>query len=65
MNINLKFKEIIELRGLKQSYICEKANMTPDSVSRILKNTRKISAEEFLKLCDVLEIDPNVFRQTA
>lgn len=65
MNINLKIKEIVESRGIKQSHICEKTGMTTDSVSRILKGTRKITAEEFLTLCEVLDIDPNIFRQTA
>lgn len=65
MNINLKMKEIVESRGLKQSYICQVTGMTADCISRILNGTRKITAEEFLTLCEVLNIDPNLFRKTA
>lgn len=65
MNVNLKFKEIIESRGIKQSHICKKTGMTPDCVSRILNSTRKITAEEFLNLCEFLDIDPNEFRKTV
>lgn len=65
MNINLKFKEIVEERGIKQASICEKTGMTPDSISRIFMGKRKISADEFLTLCSVLDIDPNIFREPA
>lgn len=65
MNVNLKLKAIIEERGIKQSHICEKTGMTADCVSRILNSTRKISAEEFLKICEVLEIDPKIFKNSA
>lgn len=65
MNINLKFQEIVENRGIKQAHICRLTGMSPDCVSRILNATRKITAEEFLILCEVLEIDPNEFRKSA
>lgn len=65
MNINAKLKEIVDKRGLKQTYICEKTGMTSDCVSRILSSTRKITAEEFLLICDVLDIDANEFRKSA
>ena len=65
MDINLKFREIIESRGLKQSYVCDKTGMSSDCISRILNGHRKITAEEFLSICEVLNIDPNVFRQSA
>lgn len=65
MYLNLRLKEIIENRGIKQSYICEKIDMTPDALSRILNGTRKITGEELLKLCDLLDIDPRSLRQSA
>lgn len=65
MNINLQLKEIVDKKGLKQSYLCEKTGMTADCISRILNSTRKITAEEFLCLCDVLGVDPREFKKTA
>lgn len=65
MELNLQLKEIIESRGIKQSYICEKIGMTPDALSRILNSTRKITGEELLNLCDLLNIDPRSLRQSA
>lgn len=61
LDINMQFKNIVIERGLKQSYLCEKTGMTADCVSRILNSTRKITAHEFLILCDVLNLDPKSF----
>ena len=65
MFLNLRLKEIIESRGIKQAYICEKIGMTADALSRIRNCTRKITGEELLKLCDFLDIDPRSLRQSA
>ena len=65
MNLNLRLKEIVDNRGIKQSYICEKTGMTPDAVSRILNGTRKITGEELLNLCDLLQVDPRTLRKPA
>jgi DNA-binding Xre family transcriptional regulator len=65
MSINEKLKAIVDERGIKQSYLCQKTGMSADCISRILNSTRKITADEFLNLCDVLEIDPRAFRKTA
>ena len=64
MSINSKLKEYMDERGIKQSFLCEKTGMTADSVSRILRGSRKISAEEFLKICTVLKLDPRFFETT-
>lgn len=65
MSINLKLREIVESRGIKQAYICEKTGMTADAVSRILNGTRKITGEELLNLCDLLDVDPRSLRKPA
>lgn len=64
-SINLRLKEIIESRGIKQSYISEQIGMTTDAISRILNGTRKITGEELLNICDLLDIDPRSLRKTA
>lgn len=65
MDLNLQLKEIIEARGIKQAYICKNTGMTPDSVSRILRGERKITGEELLAICELLDIDPRILRKTA
>lgn len=65
MKINRLFAKIIEDRGIKQLYIAEKTGMTPDVVSKILRGERKLSAEEFLMFCDVLDVSPDIFRNNV
>lgn len=65
MDINLRLKEIVEGRGIKQVYICEKTGWSADTVSRILNGARKITGEELLTLCDLLDVDPRSLRKTA
>lgn len=65
MNLNLQLKEIVEARGIKQTYICKNTGMSADSVSRILRGERKITGEELLTICELLDIDPRTLLQTA
>lgn len=65
MKINRLMDEIVKEKGLKQTYLAERVGMTPDAVSKILRGERKLTAEEFLVFCDVLDVNPNVFRTTA
>lgn len=65
MNINLHLREIIDERGIKQSYICRKTGMTADCISRILNSARKITADELLDICEALEIDPRELREKS
>lgn len=62
MPIYQRFAKILELRGIKQSFIVKATGMTKDAVSNFLAGKRKLTAEEFLAWCDVLNIDPNIFR---
>lgn len=65
MWINLKLREIMESKGIKQAYICEKTGLSADAVSRIMNGLRKVTGEELLMLCDLFEIDPRSLKQTA
>lgn len=65
MGLNLQIKEIIEDRGIKQSYISKKTGLSTDIVSRILNGTRKMTGEELLLICDLLDIDPRKLRHPA
>lgn len=65
MKINRLIAKIVEERGLKQLYIAEKTGLTPDVVSKILRGERRLTAEEFLTFCDVLNISPDIFRSNV
>lgn len=61
MSINERLKQFLEERGIKQSYLVKKTNMTADAISRILAGKRKITAEELLLICEALHVDPRIF----
>ena len=61
VSVNEQLKSYLEERGIKQIALSRKTHINPDAISRILRNERKITAEEFLEICYVLELDPNDF----
>lgn len=65
MNINKYINTYMEERGIKQSFLAQKTGISQDAISRILRGVRGISAEEFIKICIALDIDPNVFRKKS
>lgn len=62
MNINERLNRYVEANGIKQVYIAQKTGMSSDTISKILNNNRRILADEFLTICTVLNIDPNIFK---
>ena len=65
MPIYMRFREILESRGIKQAHIVKVTGMSKDAVSNFLLGKRNLTAEEFLLWCQALDIDPNVFRKSA
>lgn len=65
MNISEQLNEIVASRGIKQNFISDKTGWTVDKVSKTLRGERKLTAEELLMLCNILDIDPNIFRTAA
>lgn len=59
------FNNKISTLGLKQKNIAERIGVTEDRLSRILSGKSNMFAEEMIKLCIVLDIDPNSFRKVA
>lgn len=46
--------------GMKQKFIAEKIGMSEPTFSAMLAGKRKIDADEFFKICDVLKMRPEV-----
>lgn len=61
MTINLRINEYLISKGIKQTYIAKKVGISEDKLSNILNGKRKISATEYLNLCEVLGVDPKTF----
>lgn len=62
MTINEKINDYIVKRGIKQSYIAQKTGITANKISSALNGKRKLSAIEFLTICEILEVDPKIFK---
>lgn len=61
MSINIKIANIVSERGIKQTYIAEKTGWSNDKVSKLLRGALKLTAEDFLTLCSVLDLNPSDF----
>lgn len=51
----------IAKNGIKQSYIAEKTGITPIAVSNIINLKRDISAEEYVSVCNALNVTLDFF----
>ena len=65
MDINSKIARLIEEKGYKTSFVAKKAGIKPDLFSRALQGRRKITAGEFLRICETIGVDANVFKEGA
>ncbi len=65
MSINERLNVYVAEKGIKQVYIAQKTGLTPDTVSKMLNGNRRILADEFLLICNALNIDPNIFRNKS
>lgn len=56
-----RIKAYIEERGIKQCAVAKAAGMTDDAISRVLKGQRKLTADEFIKICRFLRVPADTF----
>ena len=59
--IGEKIGEYLGQNGISQAFLAEKAKMTPISVSMVVNGTRKVSAEEYIRICRALKLDLDYF----
>ena len=51
-------KRYVSENGLKITFISNKTNIPIDQLSRAFNKERGLSADEFMRICDVLNVDP-------
>ena len=56
-----KIADYLEQNGISQSFICKKTGMSKNAVSLSLRGERNIMADEFLGICNALNVEPNQF----
>lgn len=60
--LNQRIKNFMEERGIKQSFLNKQLNMKSSTVNALLNGNRKISAEEYFKICDALNVPLEYFK---
>lgn len=63
MKVYQIIRKNINDKGLRQNFISDKTGITQSSLSLILNGQRKISAEEFIKIGTLLNLDFNLFKE--
>lgn len=58
-------KDYIDERGIKQAFLCKRTGIKKSKMSTILNGNRGISVEDFILICDALEIDFDVIRSLS
>ncbi|MCO7126123.1 helix-turn-helix domain-containing protein [Sporolactobacillus shoreicorticis] len=61
MKINNRIRQYIENRGLKFSFIAERASIDDSKFSRMMTNQQAIKTDEYEKICKVLELPTSYF----
>lgn len=55
-------KKYLENNGIKLIFVAERSNISPVILSRSLDGKRKLRADEFVSICQVLNLDFKDFR---
>lgn len=58
--INKIINDIIESKGVTNSFLSRETGISADAISRIRLSKRKVQADELIKLCIALNIDVGV-----
>lgn len=57
--LGFKIKNYLEENGIKQTFISDKTGIPLTTLNQILNGNRKILAEEYFSICEVLHINAN------
>lgn len=59
--IGAKIKCYLNENGIKQSYVCKKANITPSQMSDICNKDRSIDCLLYFRICKALDLPLEYF----
>lgn len=63
MVVQSKVAQYLEEQGIKQSWLAQKTGLTDNMISGILNGKRKMTADEFVRICKAIEKTPNDFME--
>lgn len=55
-------KNYLEENGIKQSFLSEKTGIPAPILNMMLNDNRKIEANEYMRICDALDLPLDYFR---
>lgn len=64
MGANEIIKAYIEDNGIRQSFVAKKIGMPPELLRRSLEGKRRLQADEFIAICEVLSLDLDFFKRS-
>ena len=56
--IGAYLKAYMKEKGIKQSFIAEKINLSPQILGAMLNGQRKIEVSEYFRICEAIDVDP-------
>lgn len=65
MNIELSIREYLLSHGIKQSFVAQKCGWTRQKANAIAMGKRKITANEYGKLCEAIGVPYDYFFNAA
>lgn len=63
MEVQTRLAQYIREYGIKQTVIASKTGMLNSKISDILNGKRKLSADDFAKICKAIGKEPNDFME--
>ena len=61
MKLRENIASYLEKNGIKQTFLAERTGITPIAISTMLNLKRDISAEEYISICDALNVTLDFF----
>lgn len=61
MEVQSRISAYIEKIGISQASICKKTDIPPYAMSAMMNGKRKMTADEFEKICRAIDKTPNDF----
>ena len=61
MNLYLAIGSYLENNGITPTYLSERSGMTTNALNLSLKGKRKLTADEYIKICDALKVPYDLF----
>jgi len=65
MVVQSKVAQYLEEQGIKQSWLAQKTGLTDNMISGILNGKRKMTADEFVRICKAIGKNPNDFMEVG